>query len=216
MLKVGLTGAIGSGKSTVGKMLAALGAHFAQADAMARELMRPGQKVFDEVVRSFGRGILSSDGALIGQIDRKKLADAAFGTPEHPGSRVLELNAIVHPAVGRAQEEWMADTGNADPEGVVVVEAALIFEAGLEGQFDRMVVVTCPYEERVRRWMERNGVDEAAARAELERRMAAQWPEERKIARADFVVDNSGRADGTEALVRELYSRLKLEVGGRA
>jgi dephospho-CoA kinase len=196
----------------VGKMLAAMGAHVTEADSIARELMQPGQKVYDEVVRSFGREILASDGT----IDRKKLADAAFGTPDHPKGRAQELNRLVHPAVGRAQEQWMADIGRANREVIAVVEAALIFEAGLEGQFDRIVVVTCPFETRVRRWMSRANVDEATARRELERRMAVQWPEEKKIATADHVIDNSGDAAETEIKVRELYLRLKLEAVQRA
>jgi len=94
-----------------------------------------------------------------------------------------------------------------------VVEAALIFEAGLQGQFDRIVVVTCPLEMRVRRWVERNRVDEASARRELERRMAAQWPEEKKTAAADFLIDNSGDVGETEARVRKLFEILKREAG---
>jgi dephospho-CoA kinase len=207
LLKVGLTGAIGTGKSAVGRMLAALGARVIEADSIARKLMRPEQKVYDEVVRSFGREILSADGT----IDRRKLADAAFGTPENPIGRAQELNHLVHPAVGRAQEEWMAAMGRSDREAIVVVEAALIFEAGLQGQFDRIVVVTCPFQTRVRRWMSRTGVDEATARRELERRMAAQWPEEKKIAIADYLVGNSGSEPETETKVRELYTRLKPE-----
>jgi dephospho-CoA kinase len=207
LVKVGLTGATGSGKSTVGKMLGALGAHILQADEVARELLRPGQSVYDGVVRRFGPGILQPDGT----IDRKKLADAAFGTPEQPGSRVQELNAVVHPAVGQRQQEWMADIGNADGEAVVVVEAALIFEAGFQGQFDRIVVATAPFETRVRRWMARNQVDEAAARRELERRAAAQWPEETKGAAADYVVDNAGSEAETEAQVRKVFAGLRAE-----
>jgi dephospho-CoA kinase len=207
LLKVGLTGAIGTGKSTVGKMLAALGAHVIEADSIARGLMQPGQNVYDEVVGTFGREILAADGA----IDRRKLADAAFGTPEHPKGRAQELNRLVHPAVGRAQEQWMAARGCSDREAVVVVEAALILEAGLEGQFDRIVVVTCPFKTRVRRWMSRHRVDATSAGRELERRMAAQWPEERKLAAGDYVVDNSGSEPETETKVRELYAQLKLE-----
>ena len=105
----------------------------------------------------------------------------------------------------------MAARGRSDREAVVVVEAALILEAGLEGQFDRIVVVTCPFETRVRRWMSRNQVDETSAGRELERRMAAQWPEERKLAAGDSVVDNSGSEPETETQVRELYAQLKLE-----
>jgi len=190
-------------------MLAALGADVTEADLIARNLMQPGQKVYEGVVQAFGRGILHPDGT----VDRKKLADAAFGSAEHPSNRVEELNAIVHPAVGRVQDEWMAGIGKANPSGIAVVEAALIFEAGLQGQFDRIVVVTCPLEMRVRRWVERNRVDEASARRELERRMAAQWPEEKKTAAADFLIDNSGDVGETEARVRKLFEILKREAG---
>ena len=212
MLKVGLTGAIGSGKSTVGRMLTALGARVTEADLIARSLMQPGQRVYDEVVRSFGREILRPDGT----IDRKKLADAAFGSPEHPSQRVGELNAIVHPAVAGEQEAWMAEVGRAEPRAVAVVEAALIFEAGLQHQFDRIVVAACPLETRVRRWMARSGMVEVAARRELDRRMAAQWPEEKKIAGANFVIDNSGTEQEADSKVRELFARLAREAVERA
>ena len=207
MLKVGLTGAMGSGKSSVGRMLAALGAHVTDADGIARQLMQPGQKVYDEVVRAFGRDILLPDRS----IDRKKLADAAFGTPDHPKGRAQELNAIVHPAVGRFQGKWMLDLSASEPGGIFVVEAALIFEAGLQGQFDRIVVVTCPMEARIHRWMVRQHVDEESARRELERRMAAQWPEEKKDAAADYRLDNSGTEAETALQIRGLFARLKLE-----
>ena len=192
-------------------MLAAMGAKVTEADLIARNLMQPGQPVYDQVVRVFGQKILQPDGA----IDRKKLADVAFGAASgsnpHPIQRVGELNAIVHPAVAREQEAWLAGMGKADPEAVAVVEAALIFEAGLQHQFDRIVVATCPLETRVRRWMARSGTDEAAARRELERRMAAQWPEEKKIAAGDFVLDNSGTERETESKVRELLGKLEVE-----
>ena len=110
----------------------------------------------------------------------------------------------------------MAGIGEADGDAIAVVEAALIFEAGLEKQFDRIVVVTCPFETRVRRWMARQQVDEASARRELERRMAAQWPEERKVEAGDFVIDNSGGELETETEVRKLFERLRLEAVGRA
>ena len=207
MLKVGLTGAIGSGKSTVGKMLAALGAHVTDADGIARDLMLPGKPVYEEVVRWFGREILHADGT----IHRKKLADAAFGTAEHPRARVQELNSIVHPAVRRTQEEWMTAIGQADTRAIAVVEAALIFEADMQSQFDRILVVTCPLETRVRRWMARNQVDEPTASREIERRLAAQWPEEKKVAAADFMIDNSGAEKETEAQVDALFIRLKEE-----
>ena len=203
---------MGSGKSSVGRMLAALGAHVTDADGIARQLMQPGQKVYGEVVRAFGREILLPDR----RIDRRKLADAAFGMPDHPKGRAQELNAIVHPAVGRVQEKWMLDLSASEPGGIFVVEAALIFEAGLRGQFDRIVVVTCPMEARIQRWMERQHVDEESASRELERRMAAQWPEEKKAAAADYRVDNSGTEPEMETQVRELFARLRLEAAERA
>ena len=186
-------------------MFAALGAHVIQADQIAHDLMLPGQPVYEEVVRHFGPDILNPDVT----IDRKKLADAAFGTPEHPGKRVEELNQIVHPAVGKYQERWMDEIAREHPDAVILVEAALIFEANLQSQFDRTIVVTCPFEARVRRWMARTRVDEATARAELKRRAAAQWPEEKKIQAADYRIDNSGNAEETERQVREIMDAFK-------
>ena len=205
VLKVGLTGAIGSGKTTVAKMFASLGAHLIQADNVAHELMQPGQPVYQEVVRAFGSGILKPDGT----IDRKKLADAAFGTPGQPNTRVKELNAIVHPAVVQHQNDWMDAIGRGESGAVAIVEAALMIEAGAHKRFDRLVVVTCPFEVRLRRWMSRAGVDEPAARKELSRRMAAQIPEEEKVKLADFVIDNAGDLAATERQVRETYARLQ-------
>ena len=191
----------------MGKVFASLGAHVIEADLIARQLMQPGQKVYEEVVRRFGQEILAADGT----INRKALADKAFGTPERPASRAAELNSIVHPAVGRAQEAWMEDITQTDHQALAVVEAALIFEAGLQGQFDRIVVVTCPAATRVRRWMARNYVEEAAARQELERRMAVQWLEEKKVAAADFLIDNSGSPAEMEMRAREVYGQLKAQ-----
>jgi dephospho-CoA kinase len=205
LLKVGLTGAIGSGKTTVAKMFASLGAHLTFADDIAHELMQPGQLVYAEVVRAFGPGILNPDGA----IHRKKLADAAFGTSAQPSTRFKGLNAIVHPAVVRRQDDWMAAIGRSDPAAVAIVEAALMIEAGAHTRFDRLVVVTCPFENRLRRWMSRAHVDELTARAELTRRMAAQIPEDEKVKLADFVVDNSGDLGATEHQAREIYDQLK-------
>ena len=208
MLKVGLTGGIASGKSVVGEMLATLGAHLIQADHIAHELMQPGQTVYDEVVRHFGRAILNPDGT----VNRPKLAEAAFGQPEQGGAtRVQELNQIVHPAVIRRQDEWMADMGRHDPHAIAVVEAALIIEAGAAERFDRLIVVTCSEEQRVRRYAERLKIDTERARREVQRRMAAQLPDSAKITRADYVIDNAGSLDATQAQVQRLYPTLKAE-----
>src|ERR1700739_4199877 len=135
MLKVGLTGGIASGKSVVGEMFAALGAHLIQADQVAHELMQPDQPVYNEVVRVFGPGMLNPDRT----INRPRLAEAAFGRGGEAG-RVSELNRIVHPAVIRRQDEWMREIGACNPHAIAMVEAALIIEAGAADHFDRLIV----------------------------------------------------------------------------
>ena len=206
MLKVGLTGGIASGKSVVGEMLAALGAHLVQADHIAHALMEPGEPVYNEVVRHFGREILNSDGS----VNRGKLAEVAFGPPgSNEGSpRVADLNRIVHPAVIRSQEEWMHAVSLRDPHGVAVVEAALLIEAGAAKRFDRLIVVTCDLEQRAERFARRQKVDLKTARAEVRRRMAAQLPDEEKIKLADYVIDNSGSLQKTREQVRQVWQKL--------
>lgn len=206
MLKVGLTGGIASGKSVVGEMFVALGAHLIQADQIAHQLMQPDQAVYAEVVHHFGAGILNPDRT----VNRSRLAEAAFGRPQdHISPRVEELNRIVHPAVVRRQDEWMEETGRRHPRAVTMVEAALILEAGAGPAFDRLIVVTCKEEQRVRRFAERLKIDLESARREVARRMAAQWPDEKKIKAADYVIDNSGSLDATEKQVREMYAELR-------
>ncbi len=206
MLKVGLTGGIAAGKSVVGEMFAAQGAHVIQADQISHQLMQPGKAVYQEVVHHFGAGILDPDGS----VNRARLGELAFGSPQQ-ASRVQELNQIVHPAVIRRQEEWMAEIGRRDPHAIALVEAALILEAGMAGRFDRLVVVTCRPEQRVERWAQRLKVDLETARREVARRMAAQLPDEEKIKAADYVIDNSGSLDETSRQVREIYAELKRE-----
>ncbi|HUK26332.1 MAG TPA: dephospho-CoA kinase [Terriglobales bacterium] len=207
MLKVGLTGGIASGKSTVGAMFVALGAHLIQADEIAHQLMLPGQAVYEEVVRHFGREILEADG----RINRSRLAEAAFGDPNgNSPSRVEELNHIVHPAVLRKQEEWMRMIGRGYPQAVAIVEAALILEAGAARQFDRLMVVTCEPEQRISRWSLRRKVDLEAARLEVTRRMAAQLPDARKVKAADYVIDNSGSLPETEKQVQAVFTQLQM------
>jgi dephospho-CoA kinase len=209
MLKVGLTGGIASGKSVVGEMLVALGAHLVQADRIAHQLMLPGQPVYNEVVRHFGGGILNPDLS----INRSKLAEVAFGSaaPSAVSSRIQELNRIVHPAVLRSQEEWMEEMGRQDPHTVAVVEAALIIEAGAAKRFDRLIVVTCNDEQRIARFAARQKLDLVAARNEVERRMAAQLPEEEKVKAADYIIDNSASLDHTREQVRQVWQRLRAE-----
>ncbi len=212
MLKVGLTGGIASGKSIVGEMFVALGAHLIQADAISHRLMQPGEAVYQEVVRHFGERILNSDNT----VNRSRLAESAFGAPGvNQPSRIQELNQIVHPAVIRKQEEWMEEVGQTNPRAIAIVEAALILEAGSAKSFDQLVVVTCHPEQRSQRWAARLGVDEETARLEVMRRMAVQFPDEEKIKAADYVIDNSGSLDQTRKQVGEVYSELKRAAEGQ-
>jgi dephospho-CoA kinase len=208
MLKLGLTGGIAAGKSVVGEMLVAQGAHLIQADAISHQLMQPGKPIYQEVVRAFGPGILNPDGA----VNRARLAEAAFGGGDKP-SRIHELNKIVHPAVVKQQDEWMDTIGRRDPKAIAIVEAALILEAGAAEQFDRLLVVTCRPEQRAERWAAHTKVDLETARREVTRRMAAQLPDEEKIKAADYVIDNSGSLDQTRAQVKALYPKLLAEAG---
>jgi len=199
MLKVGLTGGIAAGKSVVGEMFVRLGAHLIQADQISHELMQPGQPIHEEVVRHFGSGILNPDRT----VNRPKLAKAAFS------GRIQELNQIVHPAVIQKQNEWMAGIGQSDPHAIAIVEAALILEAGFGDDFDRLIVVTCREEQRVKRWAQRMNVDEETARCEVARRMAAQFPDEEKVKASDYVIDNSGSLDDTRNQVTQIFGELK-------
>jgi dephospho-CoA kinase len=204
MLKVGLTGGIASGKSVVGEMFVALGAHLIQADRIAHELMRPGEAVYYEVISRFGREILHFDGS----IDRSKLATAAFSTASGGASRIEELNRIVHPAVVRRQDEWMEEIARNHSKGVAIVEAALILEAGAANHFDRLIVVTCTEDQRAERFAARQHLPLEEARKEVARRMAAQLPDAEKIKAAHYVIDNSGALEKTREQVGKVWQDL--------
>jgi dephospho-CoA kinase len=213
MLRVGLTGGIAVGKSVVGEMFVALGAHLVQADRIAHSLMQPGEPVYNEVVRHFGRETLNADGS----VNRAKLAEVAFGPASAPegtrASRIEELNRIVHPVVIRSQDEWMQEMGRQDPHAVAIVEAALILEAGAGDHFDRLIVVTCDAEQRVSRFAARQKMGLEAARKEVLRRMAAQLPDQEKIEAADCVIDNSGSREDTRQQVRQVWEKLQAAAG---
>jgi len=204
VLRVGLTGGIACGKSTVGEMLARRGAHLLQADVLAHQLYAPGAAVYGEVVHHFGREILNEDGT----INRASLARAAFP------NRIGELNAIVHPAVIKAQNEWMAEVARENPHGIAVVEAALIIEAGVARDFDKIIVVTCDFERRVERYAERASISLAAALSEVDRRGAAQLPDEEKVRHADYVIENSGAVEDTERQVEQIWNKLQTLASG--
>jgi dephospho-CoA kinase len=208
MLKVGLTGGIACGKSVVADMFSAHGAHVVKADEIAHRLMEPGERVYEAVVAHFGRDILDPDR----RINRQKLAAIAFA-PEAP--RVEELNRLVHPAVIAEQDRWSEQIGRQDPEGVAMIEAALIFEAGLRSHFDRIVAVVCDPEQKVQRQAHRLGVDLAFARADVERRSRAQWPDSQKTQLADTVIRNTGSLEETARQVERVWDELKDQARSR-
>jgi dephospho-CoA kinase len=206
MLRVGLTGGIACGKSTIAAMLVKRGAHFLQADTLAHQFYAPGTVTHDEVVRQFGREILDSDGA----INRTKLANLVF-----PG-RINELNAIVHPEVVKRQNSWMGEVERNDPHGVAIVEAALLIEAGAAKDFDRVIVVTCDFAHKVERYAQRTGAPIEKARAEVERRSAAQFSDEDKARHADYVIENSGSLADAERQVDKVWQELQTSQGRSA
>lgn len=195
-----------AGKSTVADMFRERGAHVVIADHIAHQLMQPGTPVFQQIVARFGSDILDSDGA----INRQRLADKVFAGPQSSAaSRIAELNAIVHPAVIARHDAWAEEIRRRDPEGLAVVEAALIYEAGADHRFDKMIVVVCNPEQKIQRFAQRMHVDLGTARSEVERRSAAQLPDAEKARRADYVIDNSGSMEQTDEQVDKIVSELK-------
>ena len=199
-MKIGLTGGVACGKSTVAKLFAELGARVIDADKIVHELYRKGESVHEELVKRFGKEILGADG----EIDRRRLAAMAF-----EGGRVQELNSIVHPAVGARQQQWLQEVAAGQPDAIAVVEATLTLEAGGKARFDKIVVVTCLPEQKVVRYAARAGIAEAEARVEVERRSKAQWSDEEKARLADYVIDNSGALDQTRRQVERIYTELR-------
>ena len=202
MLKVGLTGGIATGKSLVGTMFAELGAHIIDADKIGHELMAPGEPIYDKIVKRFGTEILNDDKT----VNRAKLAELAF---DQKRPRIYELNSLLHPGIIKRYEKRMEEIAAREPNAIVMLEAALLLEAGLRKRFDRIIVVSCKPQQRIDRWEKRQNVDADAARREVTRRMMAQAPQEAKIQAADFVVDNSGSIDDTRKQVENVFAQLK-------
>jgi len=191
-MRVGLTGGIGSGKSTVARLLAAKGAVVIDADALAREVVQAGTPGFDAVVAEFGSGVVGADGEL----NRAAIADVVFADP---GARE-RLNAIVHPLVGQRSLELMT----AAPEGAVIVyDIPLLVELNMAAGFDAVIVVEAAPEIRVERLVGR-GVEPEQARA----RMAAQASDEQRRAVATYILDNSGDQTELAAQVEQVWERL--------
>jgi dephospho-CoA kinase len=201
LLKIGLTGGIASGKSLVSQIFTEFGAHTIDADEIAHELMRPGEPVYEQVVQSFGNEILNPDKT----VNRAKVAELAFDKRK---PRIYVLNRIMHPEVIQRYESWMEDIRQREPDAIVILEAALVLEAGLRRRFDRIVVVTCKPQQRAERWAQRFNLDLESAKGEVNRRMMAQAPDEAKIQAADYVIDNSGSVEETRKQVQKVYDVL--------
>lgn len=202
-LLVGLTGSIATGKSTVSRMFAHLGARVIDADLLAREVVMPGQPAYLKIVEEFGPGVVQRDGAL----DRKALGAIVFADP----ARRTRLEEITHPAIGLRQQRILSVLDEEAFEGVVLWDAALLFESGGVAKMDRVVVVYTDPEIERQRLMERDGLSDADARA----RIASQMPVAEKAKLADHVVDNSGPREETERQVRAVYGALLGELAAR-
>jgi dephospho-CoA kinase len=200
MLRVGLTGGIATGKTTVAAMLRELGCRVLEADKIAHQMIEPDGSAYKQIVREFGRGILTAEGL----VDRQKLGAIVFAEP----ARLARLNAIVHPPVLEEQSRQLAAIEHADTHAVAVVEAALLIEAGFDKKLEYLVVTWCNPEQQIERLTQR-GAGRALTIEQARQRIAAQMPIEEKRRRADEVIDCSGTLAFTRAQVVVLFAKLK-------
>jgi dephospho-CoA kinase len=200
MLRVGLTGGIGCGKSTVAAMLRELGCLILEADLLAHRLMEPGQPAYIEIVRDFGRQILAADE----RIDRPKLAEVVF----RDLTWLTRLNQIVHPRVLDALDRQLEDLARKQPHAVAIVEAALLVESRYHERLDRLVVVWCRPEQQIERLIAR-GME----RSDADRRIASQMPLEEKRRLADDEIDNSETPEHTRQQVDALVEKFRRMAG---
>ena len=207
MLRVGLTGGIGCGKSTVAAMMSELGCHVLNADKMAHALIAPGEPAYEEVRRQFGPNVLAADGS----IDRARLAAVVFAD----AAKLASLNAIVHPRVLRELDRELERLSRIDPHGVAVVEAALLIESGYDQRLARLVLVTCSREQQLER-LTSPAFGRAMPREQAEKRIAAQMPLEAKRTLAHDEIDCSGSLEYTKRQVRMLVEQFRQIAGSRA
>ena len=197
MLKVGLTGSIAVGKSFVLGVLKELGCHVLDADEIAREVVTRGTAGLRAVVEAFGEEILGSDGSL----DRSKLGAIVFADA---GKRE-QLNSILHPFIIAAQDDELAGLERDDPEGIAVVDAALMIESGGYRRFDRLIVVHCQPEIQLQRLVKRDQL----SLVDAQRRISSQLPQEEKKRYADFLIDTSGSFESTRQQVEDVFRQLR-------
>lgn len=201
MLRVGLTGSIAVGKSFVASVFAGLGCHVLDADMTAREVVAAGTSGLRAVVDAFGSEVLNEDGTL----NRARLGQLVFTDEKQ---RAL-LNSILHPFIIAAQDEQLRRWEAEDPHGIGIVDAALMIESGGYKRFDKLVVVHCSPTVQLERLMARNNL----ARAEAERRIAAQMPQEEKKRYTDYLIDSSNGFEDTRHQTENVYRELR-RLGG--
>ena len=219
MLRVGLTGGLGSGKSTVARIFAHAGVEVLEADMIGRELTQPGQPVYAEILRSFQQGAGAPELTLgDGELNRAALANYVFST-----GRIDELNAIVHPAVIAEQERRMEEIFRRRPRAIVIVESALIFEAdragtapGLSHRFNKLILVTAPPGVRIQRYIARvsggaplSREQRAALEQDARKRMSLQIPDEEKMDRCDFIIENDAPMEAVGRRVHQILAELQ-------
>lgn len=199
MLKVGLTGSIAVGKTHVCRVLEELGCRVIDADRVAREVVEPGEPGLEKIVKHFGAEVLDEDGRL----DRARLGAIVFSDP---AQRQL-LNSLLHPLVIEAQDDWISRQEREEPDGIAVVDAALMIESGGYRRFDKLIVVWCEPEIQLRRLMARNDLDESEAK----QRIASQMDQQEKKKFADYLIDTSGTFEETDEQVHQVFAKLKIE-----
>jgi len=196
MLRIGLTGSIGVGKSFVASVFGELGCHVLDADDTAREVVEQGTPGLKDIVEAFGEDVLQPDGAL----DRKELAAIVFGDE----TKRLQLNAILHPRIMERQDEILRRWESEDPNGVGIVDAALMIESGGYKRFDKLIVVHCRPEVQLERVMLRNSL----TRDEAQKRIDSQMSQEEKQRFGDFLIDTSDGFEPTRQRTKEVYDQL--------
>jgi len=196
MLRVGLTGSIGVGKSFVGSVFVQLGCRLLDADDTARKVVLPGTEGLKNIVNEFGPEVLQSDGAL----DRKVLGSIVFADPE----KRQRLNAILHPRIIERQDEILNAWESEDPHGIAIVDAALMIESGGYKRFDKLIVVHCRPEVQLERLMLRDGLSPD----EAQKRIDSQMPQSEKQKFADYLIDTSDGFELTRQRTTEVYDQL--------
>lgn len=203
MLRVGLTGSIGVGKSFVSTVLRELGCHVLDADQTAREVVAAGSVGLSAVVEAFGNEILQSDGTL----NRAKLRTLVFADETHR----TRLNAILHPLIIKAQDAWLREQEARDIHGISVIDAALMIESGGYRRFEKLIVVHCRNDVQLERLVKRDGL----TFAEAKRLINVQMSQEEKMSYADFLIDTSEGFDETRRQTEKIYFQLCNLITGR-